>query len=132
MGTNHDQVDNLQKIVEIFEERGVPIFLNDFFQWTSDETFVQNEVFEALHNAKFIIDDLFRTIYQEMVSPATRHALGEFYTPAPLAQKMVEEIYKFGQYVLDPACGSGTFLVEILNLIHNSNKREEEKIDIKS
>jgi len=93
------------------------------------EIFVQREAFEALHNAEFIIDDLFRTIYQEMVSPATRHALGEFYTPAPLAQKMVEEIYRFGQYVLDPACGSGTFLIEILNLIYNSTKKDDAKVD---
>lgn len=124
-----NQRDDLQRIIEIFEERGVPIFLNDFFQWTSEEIFVQKEVFTALHNAKFIIDDLFRTIYQEMVSPATRHALGEFYTPSPLAQRMVDEVYKFGQYVLDPACGSGTFLVEILHFIHNSNKSTEEKIE---
>ncbi len=121
--------DNLQKIIEIFEERGVPIFFNDFFQWTSEEIFVQKEIFESLHKAEFIIDDLFRTIYQEMVSPATRHALGEFYTPAPLAQKMVEEVYKFGQYILDPACGSGTFLIEILNIIENSHKEKEEKIE---
>lgn len=130
VGSNkNSSEDNLQKIIEIFEERGVPIFLNDFFQWTSEELFVQREVFESLHNAEFIIDDLFRTIYQEMVSPATRHALGEFYTPAPLAQKMVEEVYGFGQYVLDPACGSGTFLIEILNIIHNSNKKVDEKVE---
>lgn len=120
---------NLQKIIDIFEERGVPIFLNDFFQWASEEKIVQTEIFNALYDANFIIDDLFRTIYQEMVSPATRHALGEFYTPAPLAERMVEEVYKFGQYALDPACGSGTFLVEILNFINNSNKKNEEKIE---
>jgi hypothetical protein len=119
----------LENLVEIFEDRGVPIFLNDFFQWTTEETKVQFEIYRALNNAKFIIDDLFRTIYQEMVSPATRHALGEFYTPAPLAHRMIEEIYEFGNSVLDPACGSGTFLVETLKYIYNSNTSFEEKIE---
>ena len=123
------EIDRLQRIIEIFEERGVPIFLNDFFQWTQEEKIVQNEIFAALHNAQFIIDDLFRTIYQEMVSPATRHALGEFYTPPQLAEKMVDEAYEFNQSILDPACGSGSFLVQILKSIDNSNNNREKKIE---
>jgi len=120
---------SLEKLFEIFEERGIPIFINDFFQWSIEEKNVQSEVFVAVRDATFIVDDLFRTIYQEMVSPSTRHALGEFFTPAPLARKMVEEAYEFGQYVLDPACGSGTFLVEILNYINNENRNIEEKVE---
>jgi len=122
-------IENLEKIIEVFEERGVPIFLNDFFQWTNEEEIVQNEIFIAVYNSTFIIDDLFRTIYQEMVSPTTRHALGEFYTPQPLAEKMVEEVYEFGQSVLDPACGSGTFLVQILKTINNANESDKKKIE---
>lgn len=121
--------ESLEKLFNIFEERGIPIFINDFFQWSIEEKNVQIEVFIAIKDANFIVDDLFRTIYQEMVSPATRHALGEFYTPAPLAREMVQETYEFGQYVLDPACGSGTFLVEILNIIDNENRPIQEKVD---
>ena len=121
--------DSLEKLFKIFEERGIPIFMNDFFQWSIEENNVQKEVFIALEDANFIVDDIFRTIYQEMVSPATRHALGEFFTPPPLARKMVEESYSLGQYVLDPACGSGTFLVEILNFIESENISAEKKID---
>jgi endogenous inhibitor of DNA gyrase (YacG/DUF329 family) len=120
---------SLEKLFKIFDERGIPIFINDFFQWSIKEQNVQNEIFIAVREANFIVDDLFRTIYQEMVSPATRHALGEFFTPAPLARKMVEESYKLGQWVLDPACGSGTFLVEILNFINNENIKEDEKFE---
>jgi hypothetical protein len=40
------------------------------------------------------------------------HKLGEYYTPGWLAEKMVEESYTdpLEQRLLDPACGSGTFL----------------------
>jgi len=125
-------VADLEKVINIFEDRGIPIFLHDFFQWRIEDKFVQNEIFKALHNTEFYIDDLFRTIYQEMVSPSTRHALGEFYTPAPLAQKMVEEIYKFGDSILDPSCGSGTFLIEVLKSIYYSNHSLDEKIEAAS
>ena len=56
---------------------------------------------------------MFSGIYEEMVGPNTRRARGEFYTPPSLARLMVHETYQFGQVVLDPACGSGTFLVEL-------------------
>ena len=70
--------------------------------------------------------DVFRELYHEFVSESDRKLFGEFYTPDWLAQKMVEEIlddawieqsidrvYRErvnGVGVLDPACGSGTFL----------------------
>jgi methylase of polypeptide subunit release factors len=120
--------DSIEILITIFEERGIPIFMNDFFQWSIEENNVQKEILIPLEDASFIVDDIFRTIYQEMVSPATRHALGEFFTPPPLARKMVEEAYSVGEYVLDPACGSGTFLVEILNFIENANIKSDKKI----
>ncbi|GAH70109.1 unnamed protein product, partial [marine sediment metagenome] len=111
-----------KSIIELtywLEERGFSLFIYDFFEWAindiqllellyygmrprrkekDDEKSINSRVFEA--------DDIFRTIYQQMVSPATRHALGEFYTPPELARMMVEEAYSFGIKTLDPACGS--------------------------
>ena len=47
-----------------------------------------------------------------MIDKTTRKRLGEYYTPDWLAQKMVDEHVTdpMRQRVLDPACGSGTFL----------------------
>lgn len=40
---------------------------------------------------------------------------GEFYTPRPLIRFMVQQVEpKLGETVLDPACGTGGFLVEVL------------------
>lgn len=65
--------------------------------------------------------DLFNLLYQELIIPDRRHTLGEFYTPIPLVKLMVAETYKIGNSVLDPACGTGTFLVEIIDLISKDN-----------
>jgi hypothetical protein len=56
--------------------------------------------------------DLLNGIYERFLDPSQRKLLGEFYTPASVARYMVDAIgIKAGDRVLDPACGSGTFLI---------------------
>lgn len=69
-----------------------------------------------------VFGDLFHIFYQKLVSANIRHNLGEFYTPPELASNMITETYKFGQKVMDPACGTGIFLLEILRTIINDNQ----------
>jgi hypothetical protein len=56
--------------------------------------------------------DVLKALYQSVISPETRHRLGEYYTPDWLAQRIVETVVidPLENRVLDPACGSGTFL----------------------
>jgi type I restriction-modification system DNA methylase subunit len=61
----------------------------------------------------FKATDIFHKIYQEMIISGVRHRLGEYYTPGILCKKMIAKCYKIGDRVLDPSCGSGTFLIEI-------------------
>ena len=74
------------------------------------------------------IRDLFKRLYQNLVPKKIRHDLGEYYTPDWLAELVLNEVgwtletfEKVAQEkgvlapldlrLLDPACGSGTFLV---------------------
>ena len=64
--------------------------------------------------------DLLKALYQSLLPAAVRHDLGEYYTPDWLADLTLREIDFDGsmhQRVLDPACGSGTFLVAALNRV---------------
>ena len=70
---------------------------------------------------------LFDYLTNRIISPAIRHKAGEYYTPPFLVKKMVEEIYCIGEKVLDPCCGSGNFLIEVIKFIMNSDKTEKEK-----
>jgi hypothetical protein len=56
--------------------------------------------------------DVLKALYESVIDIDTRRRLGEYYTPDWLAQKMVEEHFDdpLNQRLLDPACGSGTFL----------------------
>ncbi|MEM1890749.1 MAG: N-6 DNA methylase, partial [Pyrobaculum sp.] len=74
--------------------------------------------------------DLLKRLYQHLVPRDLRHKLGEYYTPDWLADLLLDEagltsenfekmgkedLYKPLQIrVLDPACGSGTFLVRYI------------------
>lgn len=65
---------------------------------------------------------------QNVLSSIIRHASGEFYTPPFIVKKMIENSYIFGERVLDPCCGSGNFLIEIIKKILHSNKPKTQKI----
>lgn len=90
----------------------------DFFSWAlgtnAEPAFVDflANVFRRLEQFDWnrLDEDLLKMLYQELVDPANRSELGEFYTPDWLAELALNEIdYKKGT-LLDPACGSGTFL----------------------
>ncbi len=58
--------------------------------------------------------DVASILYETVIPPDERRQLGEYYTPDWLARAIVREAVTdpLGQYVLDPACGSGTFVAE--------------------
>jgi SAM-dependent methyltransferase len=45
---------------------------------------------------------------------ATRRRLGAWYTPAPLVSFVLDQVGPLGGRVLDPACGDGRFLAEVV------------------
>lgn len=58
--------------------------------------------------------DLLKKLYQNLMPRKLRHALGEYYTPDWLAERLLNQLLYDGdprKRLLDPACGSGTFLV---------------------
>ena len=64
--------------------------------------------------------DLLKQLYQQLFPKSVRHDLGEYYTPDWLAELVLDELGYDGnpdRRLLDPACGSGTFLVMALNRI---------------
>lgn len=56
--------------------------------------------------------DVMKVLYESVISTEQRHSLGEYYTPDWLADRVVDYVIKdsLDMRVMDPACGSGTFL----------------------
>lgn len=112
----------------IYAKRGVTNYLEgDFFRWYLDafsprlEEAVR-EITRGLSEfepATTVIDpastrDLLKKLYQYLVPQQVRHKLGEYYTPDWLAELTLNEVGYDGntlKRLLDPAGGSGTFMV---------------------
>jgi SAM-dependent methyltransferase len=66
--------------------------------------------------------DLLKKLYHRLFPRSLRHDLGEYYTPDWLAERVLDGVGYDGDpsaRVLDPACGSGTFLVLAIGRIRS-------------
>lgn len=91
----------------------------DFFYWVSTPEFFSQltptlrELYNQISEYDFtdVEEDILKGVYQELIDLDTRHALGEYYTPDWLCERVVEDLHlERTFYALDPACGSGSFL----------------------
>jgi hypothetical protein len=74
--------------------------------------------------------DLLKKLYQQLFPKSVRHDLGEYYTPDWLADHVLNELGYEGdpdKRLLDPPCGSGTFLVMAINRIRRWYDENREK-----
>lgn len=75
-----------------------------------------------------IEEDVLKPLYEQLVDPDTRQLLGEFYTPDWLATELTERLLETWDFrdglpsVIDPACGSGTFLRTTLDHVRAASK----------
>ena len=118
----HPSDDELRGILsgEAFTALNVANFVEgDFFYWVSTPEFFRQlaptlrELYNQISEYDFtdVEEDILKGVYQELIDIDTRHALGEYYTPDWLCERVVEDLHlERSFYSLDPACGSGSFL----------------------
>lgn len=93
----------------------------DFFDWplkaAGGADLVRHVAQQAARfRLRDVETDVLKILYESLVDPEERHDLGEYYTPDWLAGRVVAAVIDspLAQRVLDPACGSGTFLFHAL------------------
>ena len=97
------------------------IIESDFFAWPDEVG--GHALIKALARRVARFDwlnappDIAAILYETVIPPEERRTLGEYYTPNWLARTMVQELVSdpLNQRVLDPACGSGTFIAEAIS-----------------
>ena len=89
----------------------------DFFDWVLSDPDGHILVLQLANQAsrfhlKNVQTDVLKALYESLMDPEQRRDLGEYYTPDWLAAKVVKRAVPapLTSRVLDPACGSGTFL----------------------
>ena len=107
---------------ELFRATGLQgVLESDFFAWPNEVGGIPLLRTLARRVARFnwseAPPDTAATLYETVIPPEERRQLGEYYTPAWLARVMVRELVDdpLRQRVLDPACGSGTFVAEAVS-----------------
>jgi hypothetical protein len=101
-----------------FAEHGIHgVVEPDFFDWVVDvprgDVCVRTLARRlARFDWRAVEHDVLKVLYESVISSETRKKLGEYYTPDWLAERMVEVAIQnpLQERVLDPSCGSGTFL----------------------
>lgn len=133
--SNDDYIeeDELKGIINgsIFNKYNIQNFVdNDFYHWIGiDRNFrglkkVFRLIAQEISSYDFnnVDEDILKGVYQELIDLDTRHALGEYYTPDWLCERIVNEFqFKAANKILDPACGSGSFLRAAIHRIKELN-----------
>ncbi|MCC7282028.1 MAG: N-6 DNA methylase, partial [Acetobacteraceae bacterium] len=103
---------------------------SDFFDWVLHAEGGPDLVRRlARQTARFRLHDVqadvLKALYESLIDPAERHELGEYYTPDWLAARVVADVIDapLVMRVLDPACGSGTFLFHALRRLMEAADR---------
>ena len=133
--TNDDYIDDdeLKSVLDgsIFYRYNIRNFVdNDFFHWINTERSFNNlkKVFrliaQEISNFDFhhVDEDVLKGVYQELIDIDTKHTLGEYYTPDWLCERIVHEFeFTKTDKILDPACGSGSFLRAAIHRVKKLN-----------
>ncbi|MDD5483199.1 MAG: N-6 DNA methylase [Kiritimatiellae bacterium] len=128
----------------LFREYGIRNFLEgDFFGWylpawnTEIEEAVSSLIQRlaeydpgTLELAPENARDLLKKLYHYLLPREIRHDLGEYYTPDWLAERLCiqtlgRDLGDPTKRVLDPACGSGTFLVILIKYIRERTEKKK-------
>jgi type I restriction-modification system DNA methylase subunit len=108
----------------VFQSLNIERFVeDDFFHWAAATGYFKQlrVMFRDInwqltqYDLTDVREDIFKGLYQELIDLDTRHALGEYYTPDWLCERMVNELTITSRSsFLDPACGSGSFLRAVI------------------
>jgi SAM-dependent methyltransferase len=139
--------NNLIEVINgnYFAKRGITNFLEeDFSKWllhskiTNKSLILFSSILEKVTDYDFsgTDEDIFERLYEEIVGQEERHKAGEYYTPEWLVQLILNEaitLWEKGEEkaipkILDPACGSGTFLYHIINILGRKGASKEDII----
>ena len=146
-----------KNLIESMKQKLVKsVFEGDIFYWWED-SYKEISAGDALYSPRFekqkghfgealaeiiltlykfdfseIVGDPLGTLYQRYFDKETRKALGEFYTPQEVVEYILDAVgYEgrsvLGKRLLDPACGSGTFLVEALRRYLKASEQDAEE-----
>jgi type I restriction enzyme M protein len=98
---------------------------------------LMRQVINKINGIDFNVSDdrhMFGDIYEKLLKDLQSAGnAGEFYTPRAVTQFIVEQVNpRLGETILDPACGTGGFLVNAIEHLRKQAKTEEDEKTIQN
>ncbi|PLZ95222.1 N-6 DNA methylase, partial [Fischerella thermalis CCMEE 5268] len=98
-------------------------FEQNLFDWIYETNGALDQALQRLilrfnaYDFSGLSEEILGDIYQTFLPPAKRKRLGEFYTPPSIVDWLLEQtVFQHGEgTLLDPSCGSGSFLVRYIH-----------------
>lgn len=73
--------------------------------------------------------DVIGAVFERLIPPDARHSLGQYFTPDNLVDLIVAFCVRNGDdFVMDPTCGTGTFLIRSYHKLRNLKSRRHHKL----
>ena len=109
---------------------------NELYELIKDmiETF-ENYDYSSINLEPELARDLLKNVYHNLFPRELRHNLGEYYTPDWLAEFLIRKMnidFSKETTILDPTCGSGTFIVLLIKKYLENNQNLNRKELLKS
>jgi len=131
IGYNEDPEEAKKRITELFEE----------VKREYDDVFDTNDIIKLDKNSiAYVVGEIQRyaiteaerdavgDAFEVFISPALRGAEGQFFTPRNVVKMTIEMLDpQIGEYIIDPACGSGGFLIVALEYVWNKLEKEAKR-----
>ena len=123
---------------DFFAKKNLPnVAEPDFFSWALNTKVLEDFIgllssidsYLVAYKLDNINEDILKQIYEHMVDTESRHSLGEYYTPDWIADLALSAIKYKGGRILDPACGSGAFLLATIRLFKRLGLDGQKLID---
>jgi len=120
--------DERLKIAELFKETYNRMLSGYLLR---DVANLMNGIHFASKDEIFTLSHLYESMLKEMRDAAGDS--GEFYTPRPVVKLIVDRVKpKLGDRILDPACGTGGFLVEAYETLKAQAQSAEDEVTLQT
>ena len=148
-GTQIFSLDNFKKARESynsFKSKDAPEFYQFLFEKTkedfaNDHLFEPNDIIKIrensfeqivkelqIYNLSTTSDDVKGIAFEKFLGKTFRGELGQFFTPRTIVEFMVKVLDpQEGEYVCDPCCGSGGFLINAFEYVREQIEKDIEK-----
>lgn len=119
-----------------YNSMGIRNFLEgDFFSWYADANQWSDDFYKKIQalivtvdeysafslNVTYSPTDIFKDLYMAIIPQSIRHSMGEYFTPEWIADCVVSECVKMidneDWKAIDPCCGSGIFLLNLIKKV---------------